>query len=150
MKSLIGRLGRSARPPYMAATSLTLLLLLISAAPAFSAGITFRNEHKIPIIVQSATVVNNMVRRGAPLLIYPGKIARELNLKAGGIQGRRPCLPRRLPFAAQSVPGCSRSPTHSLSPRLAAVRRTAWLRAAPPVHGWRGLHSALAVCTLSR
>jgi hypothetical protein len=84
MKSLIGRLvGRSARPPYMAATSLTLLLLLISAAPAFSAGITFRNEHKIPIIVQSATVVNNMVRRGAPLLIYPGKIARELNLKAG-------------------------------------------------------------------
>jgi hypothetical protein len=60
--------------------------LLISAAVVGrvqGAGIGFRNDAKVPVIVQGASIVNNMLRRGQPLLIPPGKVAWDLNLKPG-------------------------------------------------------------------
>lgn len=46
-------------------------------------GIGFTNELKIPIIVQGASLENNMVRRGPPILIAPRKIGWDINLKPG-------------------------------------------------------------------
>lgn len=55
------------------------------ALPARAAadGIGFVNQLKIPIVVQGSTVENNVVRRGLPVLIFPGKTGWDINLKPG-------------------------------------------------------------------
>ncbi len=62
-----------------------LALAVLGALPAAARadGLGFRNDLKIPIIVQGESVVDNVLRRGQPLLIYPGKMAWDTNLKAG-------------------------------------------------------------------
>jgi len=50
---------------------------------AQAAGIGFRNNLKTPVIVQGASVVNGMLRRGQPLLIAPAKIGWDNNLPPG-------------------------------------------------------------------
>ncbi|MBM4067676.1 MAG: hypothetical protein FJ271_01840 [Planctomycetes bacterium] len=58
----------------------TVVLLPCRAA---AEGIGFVNELKMPIIVQGSTVENNMVRRGLPVLVFPGKTGWDINLKPG-------------------------------------------------------------------
>jgi len=58
-------------------------LLVVGAAPAWAGGIGFRNDLKVPVIVQGASIVNGMVRRGPPILIQPGKIGWDNKLPAG-------------------------------------------------------------------
>jgi hypothetical protein len=60
-----------------------LALAVLGVFPAVSAadGLGFRNDLKIPIIVQGESLVNNVLRRGQPLLIQPGKVAWDTNLK---------------------------------------------------------------------
>src|SRR5512134_278720 len=45
--------------------------------------IGFRNEVKVTVIVQGATVVNGMQRRGQPLRIEPTKNGYDINLPPG-------------------------------------------------------------------
>ncbi len=40
-----------------------------------SAGVGFRNDTSVPVIVQGWSLVNGMQRRGQPLLVNPGKTA---------------------------------------------------------------------------
>jgi hypothetical protein len=68
---------------YLRSGGLGVLLVLLLASAASAAGIGFKNGHRIPIIVQGATVENAVLRRGQPLLIAPGKMAWDVNLKAG-------------------------------------------------------------------
>ena len=63
--------------------ALALVVLPLLAGSARAAGIGFKNDLKIPIIVQGASFEKNVVRRGQPLLIYPGKTVWDLNLKPG-------------------------------------------------------------------
>jgi hypothetical protein len=51
--------------------------LLLAALPdAATAGwLGFRNETSGPVVVQGASSVNNIVRRGKPYLLYPGEVA---------------------------------------------------------------------------
>jgi hypothetical protein len=46
-------------------------------------GIGFRNDLKMPVIVQGVSLVNNMQRRGQPFLIKPGKTVWDNNLPMG-------------------------------------------------------------------
>jgi hypothetical protein len=46
-------------------------------------GIGFRNDLKIPVVVQGVSLVNNMQRRGQPFLVNPGKTVWENNLPSG-------------------------------------------------------------------
>jgi hypothetical protein len=46
-------------------------------------GIGFRNDLKIPVIVQGVSLVNNMQRRGQPILVNPGKVVWDNNLPTG-------------------------------------------------------------------
>jgi hypothetical protein len=62
---------------------LGLAVALAIPARAAAEGIGFVNELKIPIIVQGSTVENNMVRRGLPVLVFPGKTGWDINLKLG-------------------------------------------------------------------
>lgn len=50
---------------------------------AEAAGIGFRNDLNIRVIVQGASSVNNVVRRGQPLIIEPGKTLWDTNLPEG-------------------------------------------------------------------
>src|ERR1700676_3649274 len=71
------------------ALSLTLVVLIVlglgsprqeaQGQPA-GPGIGFRNDLKIPVIVQGISVVNNMQRRGQPFLVQPGKTVWDNNL----------------------------------------------------------------------
>lgn len=47
------------------------------------AGVGFRNDLKVPVIVQGVSLVNNMPRRGQPILIQPGKTHWDNNLPQG-------------------------------------------------------------------
>jgi hypothetical protein len=46
-------------------------------------GVGFRNELKIPLIVQGVSLINNMQRRGQPFVVQPGKTVWDNNLPAG-------------------------------------------------------------------
>lgn len=46
-------------------------------------GIGFRNELKVPVLVEGASVVNGMLRRGQPIRIAPGQMAWDCNLSPG-------------------------------------------------------------------
>jgi hypothetical protein len=65
--------------------SLVLSLGVESPVPAQNpgAGVGFRNDTKVAVIVQGWTVVNNMPRRGQALLINPGKTVWDNNLPSG-------------------------------------------------------------------
>jgi hypothetical protein len=60
-----------------------LALAVLGAFPAAASadGLGFRNDLTIPIIVQGESVVSNVLRRGQPLVISPGKVAWDTNLK---------------------------------------------------------------------
>jgi hypothetical protein len=66
---------------------LGLLLALVALGggpvPARAANLVFRNEMKTPIIVQGASIVNNVIRPGRAMLIYPNQGAADMNLPAG-------------------------------------------------------------------
>src|SRR5271169_1228617 len=74
MKSLVCWRGRA---------TLAVFLFVLGAAPAQAEGIGFKSNVPIPVIVQGATTVDNMLRRGAPVVIPPGKMGWDLNLKKG-------------------------------------------------------------------
>jgi hypothetical protein len=46
-------------------------------------GIGFRNDLQVPVIVQGVSLVNNMQRRGQPLVVRPGKTVWDNNLPTG-------------------------------------------------------------------
>src|SRR5262245_28295112 len=50
---------------------------------ALAAGMGFRNDLNIPIVIQGETVVNNTSRRGQLLVVQPRKAAWDTNLMAG-------------------------------------------------------------------
>jgi hypothetical protein len=50
-------------------------LVLLLAPKAGAAGIVFRNDLKIPVIVQGESIVNRMIQRGRPVVIFPGRTA---------------------------------------------------------------------------
>jgi hypothetical protein len=52
-------------------------------AAANAAGIGFRNDLNVRVIVQGASYLNNVVRRGQPLVIDPGKTLWDTNLPVG-------------------------------------------------------------------
>jgi len=58
-------------------------LLVAGAAPAWAGGVGCRNDLKTPVIVQGASIVNGMIRRGPPILIQPGKTGWDNKLPAG-------------------------------------------------------------------
>src|SRR5438093_1999341 len=68
---------------FLKKVALAVVVLPLLAGSARAAGIGFKNDHKIPIIVQGASLENNVIRRGQPLLVYPGKTVWDLNLKPG-------------------------------------------------------------------
>jgi len=55
-------------------------------ARAAAAGIGFRNDLNVKVVVQGASVVNNVVRRGQPLVIDPGNTLWDTNLPVGDRQ----------------------------------------------------------------
>jgi hypothetical protein len=80
---------------FLKKAALALVVLPLLASSVRAAGIGFKNDLKIPIIVQGATFEKNVLRRGQPLLIYPGKTVWDLNLKTGNrfitiYDGRQP------------------------------------------------------------
>jgi len=80
---------------FLKKAALALVVLPLLAGSVRAAGIGFKNDLKIPIIVQGATFEKNVLRRGQPLLIYPGKTVWDLNLKTGNrfitiYDGRQP------------------------------------------------------------
>ena len=44
---------------------------------------SFRNDLKVPVIVQGISQVNGVLKRGQPLLVAPGKTAGDFNVPAG-------------------------------------------------------------------
>jgi hypothetical protein len=71
---------------------LSLALGILAAMPSGSSfaqgqprgpNIAFRNDTKTAVIVQGATEVKGMQRRGQPLLVQPGKTVYDTNLPAG-------------------------------------------------------------------
>jgi hypothetical protein len=65
---------------------LAIAALIAVSGSAYSAGLVgYRNDTNEPVIVQSAVVVNNTVRRSKPQLLYPGEIAVD-GLTATGIR----------------------------------------------------------------
>jgi len=63
--------------------TLAVFLSVLGAAPAQAAGIGFKSNVPIPVIIQGHTIVDNVVRRGTPVVIPPGKMGWDLNLKKG-------------------------------------------------------------------
>lgn len=49
--------------------------------PIVSVG--FRNDLKMPVIVQGTSKVNNMVRRGSPILVPAGRMSGDFNVPPG-------------------------------------------------------------------
>jgi len=75
------------RAPYiLRALPLSVVALLLFAGNGAADGLVgYRNDTNQPIIVQSAVVVNNAMRRSKPQLIYPGEIAVD-GLNATGVR----------------------------------------------------------------
>ncbi len=67
----------------LVAASIAVLALLSAGKQATAGGIGFRNETAQPVIVQGSSVVNSMVRRGRPLLIYTNRVAWDNKLAPG-------------------------------------------------------------------
>jgi hypothetical protein len=87
---LVYRLNRTPK-------SLLALALLLAAAPvATAAGIGFRNDLKTPIFVQGESLVDGMIRKSQPVLIYPGRVGWDLRLPPGN---------RWITIADANVPG---------------------------------------------
>jgi hypothetical protein len=80
----LGARGKAmtSRTPWLRA-GLAVLLVALGSASAQAAGMGFKSNVPIPVIVQGATNVGNMLRRGAPVVIPPGKVGWDLNLKPG-------------------------------------------------------------------
>jgi hypothetical protein len=75
------RLRETLRRRYPGLLALALLAVLPGLAHAGEMG--FRNDLKVPIIVQGQSIVNKTVRRGPALLIPSGKTAWDTNIMAG-------------------------------------------------------------------
>lgn len=71
----------------LALVTLILVALVAPEAPAqgqnSGPGVGFRNDTTTPVIVQGVSVVNNMLRRGQPILINAGKTVWDNNLPMG-------------------------------------------------------------------
>jgi hypothetical protein len=61
--------------------ALVLMLGSAPAAPAF--GILFQNDLPMPVLVQGATQLRGMLRRGQPILILPGRKGIDLGVPLG-------------------------------------------------------------------
>jgi hypothetical protein len=61
------------------------LALCVLDGQALAAGFAFKNDLRPiqPVIVQGASVSDGMVRRGQPLLIFPGRVGFDLRLEPG-------------------------------------------------------------------
>jgi hypothetical protein len=63
---------------------LSVLVLVVVVAEVNAAGIRFRNDMKIPIIVQGTTVIKpGMARKGPPVLLKTGQTGWDPNLPVG-------------------------------------------------------------------
>src|ERR1051325_8988121 len=83
----LGTMTQTLYHPGKALLALLLFLLLGAAAPAGAdPGLAFRNDLHTPVLVQGASVVHGMIRRGQPLLIPPGRTAYDPNLPLGNRQ----------------------------------------------------------------
>jgi hypothetical protein len=90
---------------------LAVFLLALISIPARAAGLGFKSNVPIPVIVQGATTVDNMLRRGTPVVIAPGKLGWDLNLKPGvrfitiydGRQPTRILFQGNVPFRGQDM-----------------------------------------------
>jgi hypothetical protein len=71
------RLGQT----FTIAFALALLPLLPEMANA--AGIGFRNELDMPILIQGASNINGMIRRGQPIILLPGRTGLDPNIPPG-------------------------------------------------------------------
>src|SRR5262249_7397049 len=76
MNHLLRRCGSAA---------LSLLPLLALPPAAKAAGIAFRNDLPAPVIVQVASITNNVVRRGRPTLVLPSRITLERLIPPGKV-----------------------------------------------------------------
>ncbi len=84
-----------------------LALAVLSVWPALSdAGwLGLRNDTAVPIVVQGASIVNGLPRRGKPQLLYPGEVAWECILIPGNklIEVYDPKQPRRPPLHQETI-----------------------------------------------
>jgi hypothetical protein len=88
-----GLLSKLIRPAHGIAACALLLALPIDAK---AAGIGFRNDLKIPIIVQGESLIDGMIRKGQPVLILPRGVGWDLRL---------PMASRRVVVYDATVPG---------------------------------------------
>src|SRR5436309_5728058 len=87
-----------------------LALLFVGSAPAWAAGIGFRNDLPFPVVVRGASVSQGKITRSAPVLIQPGKTAVDARLPPGirfitiydANQPNRPPLISDQPIAVQN------------------------------------------------
>jgi hypothetical protein len=93
------------------AICLALISLALVAAPARAAGISFRNDLRIPIIVQGSCVVKKVLRRGQPIVVFPKKTGWDAHLKSGprlitiydGTQPTRVLFQGIIPFLGEDM-----------------------------------------------
>lgn len=53
---------------------ISVLACLLLAAPAEAAWLGFRNDTTVVLVVQRATIVNTVIRREKPRVLYPGEV----------------------------------------------------------------------------
>jgi hypothetical protein len=64
--------------------SLLACTLLAGAAPlAEAAWLGYRNDLKAPVVIQGASIINNVLRRGKPRVLHPGEVAWDTILTPG-------------------------------------------------------------------
>jgi hypothetical protein len=91
--------------------TLALALLALLPLQARAAGIGFRNETNSPIVVQGASFVGGMLRRGQALIIHPNRSALDPRLPLGtrliiiydANQPNRVLLRERVEFRGQDL-----------------------------------------------
>jgi hypothetical protein len=62
---------------------LTASVVLIMPRALQAAWLGFRNDLKVPIVVQGTTVINNVARRDKPQTLYPGEVSWDPILRPG-------------------------------------------------------------------
>ncbi len=76
---------------YLACHLAVMLMILLGGvtseqgaqAQPLAAGVGFRNDLKVPVIVQGVSLINKMQRRGQPFIVQPGKTVWDSNLPLG-------------------------------------------------------------------
>jgi hypothetical protein len=85
---------------------LAILVGVICPAAADAGWLGLRNDTGAPIVVQGASLVNNVMRRGRPQLLFPGEVTWEAILIPGKkvIEIYDPKLPKHPPVHQEIIP----------------------------------------------